>query len=341
MSFKLQVPECCSAHCFALCKLTNYSDTLTGLFHETLAVRFGIDIDGVRLAATLMARMLEKSVGEFPVRDVLNVHCWLATIPPLLVGSSQSLSFQDLKISLGDIGVQLDCIDCRSTMSRTTIEGISTAFSSQSQSLNGHITSIASHFLRDEALMRWLRNAPTQCPHHRDYKPVTTNAVSNAPVTETVTKTSQSDDISILIGISAMVACLVVACLAAMTHLRKRQQTSKSGEATTTATASPLFISDQVPKMTKWLVPTFVLASILLSIAGFTEDSFHMLLSANIVELDLFQMDMHFSMLELAAEAWQGNNTGFTVRARIASGRTIVDFSTSPLITTVLQRRRC
>jgi Paraquat-inducible protein A len=81
-----------------------------------------LDINTLHLVLAVFAKVSEKSFLHFPLRDILDLNCWLATIPPpkldgngyRIPGQESTLSLEQLSLSMKELNMGIKCFNCTS-----------------------------------------------------------------------------------------------------------------------------------------------------------------------------------------------------------------------------------
>jgi len=155
---------------------------------DGLQMRNEIVVSADLSAATLMAEALlhmrEQSFLSFPLRDMLDVNCWLATMPAAdlneygvrSTGAKASLALQELAVTISRLQLNVECISCTSpgfeelAQMLSSPEGVEDA-TVVANKVSNYITSLLGGAFIDTQIDRLLYNAAKQCPHHEDYDP--------------------------------------------------------------------------------------------------------------------------------------------------------------------------
>lgn len=142
------------------------------------------DLNAATLLVEALVQMREESFLTFPLRDVTNVNCWLATMPAAELnefgvrgaGTKTSLTLQHLAVSLSNLNLGVECISCTSpgfeelTDMLSSPKGIEDATAAANQVAN-YITSLLGGEFLNAQVDRLLFNAAKKCPHHEEYDP--------------------------------------------------------------------------------------------------------------------------------------------------------------------------
>jgi hypothetical protein len=143
-----------------------------------------LDMKALHILLTVLATVSEKAFVGFPISDIANLQCWLATIPApvldsrgLLVNESDvTLSVSDFLATVAEIGLIVSCVDCsgpRMDELGELLSGVdgSNSFTNVANDVFDLIKKlIEGNFLR-LSVDRMLNDAKKRCPHSPDYDP--------------------------------------------------------------------------------------------------------------------------------------------------------------------------
>ena len=170
-------------------------------------ISLSLDIHRATVVLTALLKVSEMAFVRFPLRDMLNLNCWLATIPPPALdshgfrvqGSEPTAGLTNLDVLISQLNLNLVCHNCSSPALLEMEKLVSAPGSSEDMTklANEVIDSIASKlggdFLQDR-INRFLVEAPRRCGHASNYepdappivyemfKPVSTNSSSYIPI---------------------------------------------------------------------------------------------------------------------------------------------------------------
>lgn len=155
-------------------------------FSADLALRNNLSISlGLKdtvVDLTVLIAALESSFMKFPLEDMDNIDCWLALMPAPAVDeygirlseSILSLALHDLGIDIGELKLEIDCIEC------TSPKFIELATIMSSPEVVGDLTNIANKgiaYITDQLggpflqsyLDQTLATSSRRCPHSPDF----------------------------------------------------------------------------------------------------------------------------------------------------------------------------
>jgi hypothetical protein len=244
-----------------------------------------INMDVLTAMLTAFLQVSDKAFMTFPLGDILNLNCWLATIPApsldangiRLSGSSPTLSIADLGASVSRAGLNLTCINCTSPLLnqmaqlQTTPEAIQ-SFTETMNSILAYITSLLGGQFVQITIDRMLNEATRKCQGGN----VTTNYPSYVDQ-----PASKSTAIGLLFAFLVFVLAAVVIALAILLLtkilVRRRHRNwiqrlpseqvwglwllqSKDAErkALLDATTTSMITSPAIPLFVRWFIPVVV-----------------------------------------------------------------------------------
>ena len=143
------------------------------------------DLSAATVVASALVQMKEHSFLTFPLRDTLNLNCWLATMPAASlnkygvrsIGSkAPSLALQKLAVTMSRLQLNVECISCTSPGFEELAQMLSSAEGIEDTTLiankvSNYVTSLLGGELVETKIDRLLYNAAKQCPHHPAYDP--------------------------------------------------------------------------------------------------------------------------------------------------------------------------
>jgi hypothetical protein len=189
-----------------------------------------LDLRSVNLLATALLRISEQSLLKFPLRDVTNVHCWAATLPPpsldsrgvRVAGTQSPLSLTDLVASVTAANLNITCTDggCSSPGFVDLSKLLQTQEAQEdSTRVANDLVEYATRLLGGEFLQvkidRFLNEAPRKCPHSPLYLPNATD-----PKYEPFATPETKGDVQLLVLVFVSAICLLFAVLMVLLVIR-------------------------------------------------------------------------------------------------------------------------
>jgi hypothetical protein len=140
-------------------------------------------IDSLVLLADVYAKVDTSAFMKFPLGDVLNYKCWLASLPAVTLDENgfaadptepRGLSLSDLKASIASFAVDVSCISCTSPgadllpelLQILRTQGVIDTVGARLPSL---IDSLSTSETTETLLDRWIAEAPKSCPSSSEY----------------------------------------------------------------------------------------------------------------------------------------------------------------------------
>lgn len=246
-----------------------------------------------------MTQIAESRFFGFPLRDVLNINCWLATIPaPDLNNQGTRLATQDptaalshLEAFVSELVMQADCLNCSSSR----MEELTSILSSQeaqeeirhvtNQFLN-HVTSLMSQTYLQTSIDRLLNDASRKCPHSQkydpDFEPVAYDPLESPKASYSMHYLILLTGLLLALLISATIVFIGVRVVVRRRHKRWimklpahqlkqlacQQKNNEGVEKYLNSVTSSLFLSPEVPLMLRYGMPLILLLNIALFLSG-------------------------------------------------------------------------
>lgn len=273
---------------------------IKGLSTEAIVNDFdlGLDIYSATLVLTALLKVSEMAFVRFPLRDMLNVNCWLALIPPPSLddhgfrqhGSEPTAAVTAMDITAAKMGLNLDCRNCSSPALYELSELLELPASKEemtslvNQLLDSLAGKLGGAFLQDQ-INRILVDAPRHCGHTDVYDPeATPTAYKNF---DPQTQVASATYVPMLIVISLpFVLSAILAFLVRQLVLRRnkkwlkvlpseqvfliqqKQEKQDREEAAINAISSSMYCSKEIPFALRQLVPIIILANIGFFLSG-------------------------------------------------------------------------
>lgn len=135
-----------------------------------------MSFEDVVMMASVLLKIVEHNFASFPLRDLTNAHCWLATVfskSPSRSGRLRGLELVDKSFSIGNFSLDINCTDCTSPSFdelvlslydlRNATEAVDSIEDKTGNLLDSDFLQAALDYLVDDAL--------TKCPHRPEYDP--------------------------------------------------------------------------------------------------------------------------------------------------------------------------
>lgn len=316
-------------------------------------VDISVDLSSATVVLEMLLKINEQSFIEFPLRDIANFDCWLATIPaPRLdrrgvrvADSAKTAELKDLFMTLAEMNLSIKCIACSSPK----IEEFATLLSEEAAvedfyRVGTNLLDFATTLLGGEFLQlqidRTLNNALRNCPHREEY-------VTNAkPIEyEDFTSPENEDDIMLfLITLAIAAGCLICAIFIIITcvkfivlrrnrkwvqtlspekvmYLHNLQEEVQSKETVLNRTTKSMFNAREIPLLIRLIIPIIILGNIAfflsghLSLGGTVNVDIH--LGGDTLNINNF---FEFSIAQSTLDIWRAGGKELAILILIFSG---------------------
>lgn len=258
----------------------------------------GLDIYSATLVLTALLKVSEMEFVRFPLRDILNVNCWLALIPPPFLddhrfcqhGSEPTAAVTAMDTTATKMGSNLVCHNCSSPALHELSELLEVPASKEemtslvNQLLDSLAGKLGGAFLQDQ-INRVLVDAPKHCGHTDVYDPEATPTTHENfdPQSQVASSTCVPMLIVIFLPfvLSAVVALLVrqlvfrrnkkwlkVLPSEQVFLIQQKQEKQDREEAAINAISSSMYRSKEIPFALRQLIPIVILANIGFFLSG-------------------------------------------------------------------------
>jgi hypothetical protein len=254
-----------------------------------------INLKDFSVLARVLLKVAEPAFLNFPLRDLSNVNCWLATIlsqDPESTTRLRGISLLDHTISISNLTVDMRCLSCSSPKfddllaSLYSIEDIEEATSIVREKSNDLYDGEFLQVLLDQVVV----DAAKQCPHRVEYDPNATGAEYLKAPGKSLRFTENARDAGSIyfnIANSVFAVCLLVVGVLGrrLVHRRnckwidslsadgayllsKQQAREREREQTLNIVTTSLFCSRYIQKKVRIAVPLAILLNTSLYMAG-------------------------------------------------------------------------
>jgi len=312
-------------------------------------VDISLDLNTATVILATLLRVSEESFLTFPLRDVFNLNCWLATIqtPTLdsrgvrIAGSEPSAALTNLVVAIAKVGLNITCVTCTSPEIKelavllSSPEGIDDATEAANMVLNYATTLLGGEFLQVK-IDRMLNDAAQKCPHSPSYNENPVEA-RYAPFES---PDGKDDSIAFLITIAIVMVCLALVTLiltsviksivsrrnqawlktlprSQILNLHREQAEAEEQK----ARSHSMFSSEEIPVYTRYLVPVVLVVNIGFFLSG------HLSLGASVnIEAQFagesFTVSnfFDFSMARSTVDIWNAGGKELAILILIFSG---------------------
>jgi hypothetical protein len=311
-----------------------------------------LDLNALHVILTAMMKMAEARLLGFPLRDVLDLNCWLATIPapPLDAQGMRQLDAEitaaltEIAATIGQLNLNITCIHCSSPGMHELAQILSTLEAQEgvTESVN-NLLRAATKLMRGNFLQvqidRLLSNASRRCTHSPDYDP---NAAEIEYLPLDVQKSESNATYLALVGATVLgltiavgMLMLVIRWLVRRRHRRfisslppersnrlmRLQQRQDAIDTELNDSTVSMFHSPEIPLLIRYSMPLIILGNIGLFLSG------HLSLGATVnivatfagetITIDNF---FEFSMARSTIDIWNAGGKGLAMLILIFSG---------------------
>ena len=316
-------------------------------------VEVSLDLPSATVVLEALLKISSRSLFDFPLRDILNLDCWLSLLPApeldatgvRVDGSDRTAAVTDLMLTLSDLKLNVTCIACSSP----EIEEMSRLLSDPSTSddvtqvandLLGYVTELLGGTFLQVQIDRFLNEAPKRCPHRPEYQD-NFAASSYAPFEAVDTETGS---VTFLIALGAAAATMLLVVLAiiffvrcttrrrnrawvlslsdrTVVQLHKAQMEQLARDKEINGLTVAMFRSKHVPWLARYFVPLIILGNVGFFLSG------HLSLGATVniearfagqeLTIDKF---FEFSMAKSSVDIWNAGGRELTIMILIFSG---------------------
>ena len=315
----------------------------------------GVSVRSANAVATLLVKMLESRLLLFPLEDVLNIHCWLSTMPaPELDSrglrtpdSEATLSLDDASVSLGDVNLTLDCRNCTgekfedlSKFLMSPVSGVEVTRALQNLINFGLSLVKGDSSLLQTEIDRLLARSPQRCPHRPEFNPAeVTGQYEGLPSAET----AQSSILFLLAVLVAMGFVLVAVALVTIAirfivAIRNRrwirslpetqaaviycnQKEEKERRAAMDNASRSMVFSEELPLLIRIIVPIVLLGNISLFLSGHLSKGGEVRIYLQLAGDEIIVDDFYsFSIAQSGIELWNAGAKELAILLLLFSG---------------------
>lgn len=336
--------------------MLGYPHVLTICSTDNIEVRNELDVSVNLEAATLLMQTLsmvdESRFYNFPLRDTLDLNCWLATIPApeldasgvRLDGTGITAALETLAASVSRLNVNVSCIECSSPRMPEFAELIS------SPSVQNEVTSAANEILQyvgelaggnfaQVQIDQMLFDAARKCPHSPSYDPEYTAAAYEpleAPDTEfSFSYLIMLGSVTLILILLASMVVYIVRCIVRRRHRKwlgtlpphqirqiARQQRKELDDAETlSGSTRSMFTSPEIPRLIRWVIPIIILVNIAFFLSGHLSIGATVNIEAEIAGEELkVEKFFEFSMARSTIDIWKAGGRELAILIFIFSG---------------------
>jgi len=313
----------------------------------------GLSLTSVDMMLELLAQIEELPFLNFPLQDVLNLQCWLATIvTPVLdkygirVGEADSgIVLRNLALAVAEARLDIECISCSSPLivemsSKLGSQEAITGTTDVANMIFDYISNLLGGDFMQAELDKMLTEAAMQCPHSPSYN----QNFAGLKYEGMVAPQKEGDSYGFLIAIIAVIAISVVFVavmfvlsrfvskrrhnrwLKTLTRtqkleLEKMQTEDGEREKDMNNRMSSLVRSKEVPLFLRLFIPIVILGNIALFLSGHLSLGGTVNISGSFAGQP-FNVDgfFEFSMAKSTIEMWNAGAKALAILIVIFSG---------------------
>ena len=300
---------------------------------------------------TALLQVSEYRFASFPIGDIFNLDCWLATIPPPAMDAygvrqvdvDPSAAMETFMLTMKQLDLNISCKECSSPGLEELAELWSTPEASKditagANDLLVYLGNVLGSGLLQNKIDRMLNDAAKRCPHSPDYR----EGFKEITYQEFETTTPASDtSLAILVMIVgatfAAVLFLFIATIrfivrrrhrrwlktlpnAQLMLLKQRQEKEEEKEAELNATTQSMFTSSDIPLFVRWIMPVIIVGNIGFFISGHlslgAEVSIQVTVAGQMLTIDQFYQ---FSIAASTVEIWEAGGKELAILILIFS----------------------
>lgn len=323
-------------------------------------LRLQASMEAISMGLNALLKIVKSKLYGFPVKDILNLQCWLATFEAPAIDSrygirleseSPTAGIAELKASMNRMNMDVACNgECTSAGMEEFVNLLETSEAQEgvTESMNSVLGYVASLLSDGGAILqtpidRILNEAPMQCPHHPSYDPAAIFPVSYQDM-DTLPEQEYSYEYLILWG--SIAAALIVAFAAIAMGVRcsvrckqrrwlaksdssnakkkelseKQQAQDKLEEALNSATYC-MFNSREIPAILRFGMPLIILGNVALFLSGHLNLGATVFIQANIAG-DTIQIGdvFDFAIARTTIDLWNNGGKALAILILIFSG---------------------
>mmetsp|Transcript_4236 Transcript_4236/g.4760 ORF Transcript_4236/g.4760 Transcript_4236/m.4760 type:complete len:2377 (+) Transcript_4236:252-7382(+) len=299
-----------------------------------------------------MTKIAETNFSSFPLRDMLDLNCWLATIPApaldsrgvRLHDSELTASISNLKAHIGKLIVTATCTNC-SSPKMTELTNLLSSQATQiettdvANALLDYLTQLMGGNFLQLQIDRVLNDAARKCPHSSRYDPYAPPSVYDAFDAPNI---SYSMGRLVMLGALALAMVIIVLLIVLavkyivrrrhkkwliklpphqMKKLAYQQKSELDMEDKLNITTTSMFRSSDIPCLMRLLIPIVIVLNVVFFLSG------HLSLGATVnIEAEMagdkftIEKFFEFSMARSTIDIWKAGGRELAVLIVIFSG---------------------
>jgi hypothetical protein len=316
-------------------------------------VNISLNVVEARASVTLLAKMLAPRLLSFPLRDILDLNCWLATVPaPLLStkglrldGIERTAGFAETLVNFEELFLSVTCIECTSASIFEVAELVQTEqgaadTTKAANALLEYVTSLLDGEFIQVFIDRAINEAPARCPHNPAYDPDFQGLEF-----EPFTRVDGSDDsITLVLAVGIVVIGILLAAVIVgfvvrwivgrrqrwwlgtipspqIYRIYREQKKEDEKELFLKQATSSMFTSRDIPASVRYMIPIVILGNIGLFLSGHLSiggavSIFIEFAGEEIVIENVFE----FSVAKISVQLWKAGGVALAIMILIFSG---------------------
>lgn len=315
-------------------------------------VDLSVDLLDANVIVATMSKIAENGFFNFPLRDILNMNCWLATMPAPTLDSrglrmkhvEPTASITELAAHVGQLAIKAKCINCSSPRMFELTELLSAEKAQDettevANSLLEYVTQLMGGNFVQVQIDRLLNDASRKCPHSPAYDPNAT-AIEYEPFE--APEADYTTSYLILLGgvtvamiVFASTIILAIRCIVRRRHkkwvarllphqikqlARQQREESQKEDRLNVATKS-MFKSHDIPCILRWGVPVILLLNIVFFLSGHLSLGATVNIEAQIAgETFTIEKFFEFSIAQSTVDIWNAGGKELAILIVIFSG---------------------
>ena len=299
---------------------------------------------------TVLLKIASELLIIFPIRDILNINCWLSTIPaPALDvhglridNLSISAAIQHVEFNLEKIALDIHCLKCSSPLLQNISDLLTDTADDATNSAHNVLdyvkTLLEGEFLQTQ-VDRLINEAPMKCPHSPEFV--------DAPISlkfQPLNNDIDSDSLSFLLTLVGttlgIVLLLVVINYILKTIVRRRnvlwlrslpsqkiiriychQIHRKERENLLDEITSSMFSNSEIPILIRWLMPLIILGNAAFFLSGHLSVGGTVIVKVNFAGQELTIADFfEFSIAQSILDLWNTGGKAIAILILLFSG---------------------
>jgi len=315
-------------------------------------VDLSLEMTDVNVVVSTFTKIAEARLFSFPLRDVFDLNCWLATIPaPTLNakgvrndGFVTTAALSDLEAYIKQLIVKADCTNCTSPRMKELTDLLSSPEAREettdvANDLLGYVTQLMGGSFLQVQIDRMLNEAARKCPHSPTYDPAAEPIAYEEFEAPTTTYSMGYLILLTVLALTSITIVLIiiftVKCIVRrrhrkwliklpphqIKHLSHHQKSKQSFENTLNTNTKSMFRSPDVPCIIRFAIPVVILCNILFFLSGHLSLGAAVNIEAEVAgENFVVERFFEFSMARSTIDIWKAGGHELAILIIIFSG---------------------